>query len=189
MTCDVRLDCAQSDHQLFTPDLFRGPLKHDTAGLLMKTTLLAITHMLTLAGGFALGIYALPILTAPPAPSAAVIDAISARAEFRGHFRRDLPGSDLLHWGDGDIVVARDRVAHTGKLAPGPDYQLYLTPEYVDTRADFARIKDQSVRLGAVHTFDNVIVEVPHGIEVDAFNTAVVWCESFGQFITSARYR
>jgi hypothetical protein len=32
-------------------------------------------------------------------------------------------------------------------------------------------------------------VPVPAGIDPKAYTTVIVWCESFGQFITAARYR
>jgi hypothetical protein len=45
------------------------------------------------------------------------------------------------------------------------------------------------IRVGDVKTFDNFIVTVPEGIDPSAYTTAVVWCESFGEFITAAQYR
>ena len=41
--------------------------------------ILAATHVATLALGFAAGIYALPILTAPPTPDAAALAATGKR--------------------------------------------------------------------------------------------------------------
>ena len=41
----------------------------------MRKLLLAGTHLVALAIGFALGVYTLPILIAPPAPSAAEVAA------------------------------------------------------------------------------------------------------------------
>ena len=40
-----------------------------------------------------------------------------------------------------------------------------------------------------VKTFENFIVPVPESIDTGLFNTVVIWCESFGQFITAAQYR
>ena len=51
--------------------------------------------------GFALGIYLLPIISAPPAPSDAEVTAAMSDAKFTGEFRRDLQDSDALHWGKG----------------------------------------------------------------------------------------
>ena len=151
--------------------------------------ILAISHAAALGAGFALGIYALPILTAPPAPSAGEVGAAAGRAQFRGEFRRDLKDSDLLHWGEGTVSVSGAAIALMGRIAPGPDYKLYLSPEFVETEADFLRLKPRMARVGDVKTFENFIVPVPAGIDPQAYTTAIVWCESFSQFITAARYR
>ena len=66
----------------------------------MKKLILVATHLAALAVGFALGVYFLPILTAPAAPTMGEVQAQSKTAEFKGEFRRDLKGSDLLHWGE-----------------------------------------------------------------------------------------
>jgi Electron transfer DM13 len=155
----------------------------------MKKLLLAVSHLLFAAAGFAAGIYALPILTAPPAPSASEIGAAAGKAEFQGQFRRDLKGSDLLHWGEGTVSVSKTSIALTGRVAPGPDYKLYLSPEFVETKADFMRLKTKMVRVGDVKTFENFIVPVPGNIDPAAFNAVIVWCESFGQFIAAAKYK
>jgi len=49
-----------------------------------KILLLIASHVVALAAGFALGIYALPILTAPPAPSAAEIASQTSQAVYTG---------------------------------------------------------------------------------------------------------
>jgi hypothetical protein len=151
--------------------------------------LLVASHAAVLGIGFALGIYALPILTAPPPPTAAEAASAAGGAMFTGQFRRDLKDSDLLHWGEGTVSIGRERIALTGRLAPGPDYKLYLSPEFVETEADFARLKSTMARVGDVRTFDNFVVEVPPSIDVTRYTTVIVWCETFGQFITAARYR
>lgn len=154
-----------------------------------KILLILTSHVLAGAVGFAAGIYALPLLIAPPAPDKAEIHAISSKAQYRGIFRRDLKDSDALHWGEGGVAVGRNAVSLNGKLAPGPDYKLYLSPEFVETEADFIRLKDMMVRVGDVNTFENFIVPVPESIDPAAYNSVIVWCESFGQFITAAKYQ
>jgi hypothetical protein len=154
-----------------------------------KTLLLMASHILVLAVGFALGIYMLPILTAPAAPSAAEVASQTSQAAYTGEFRRDLKDSDLLHWGEGTVSVGKQSIALLGKLAPGPDYKLYLSPEFVETKADFARLKPRMVRVGDVRTFENFVVPVPATIDISGYNTVIVWCESFAQFITAAKYR
>ena len=154
-----------------------------------KFLLLIISHVAVGAIGFAGGIYMLPILIAPPAPAEAEVLEIASQAQFTSEFRRDLAGSDALHWGEGIVSVSRSAVSLMGKLAPGPDYKLYLSPEFVETEADFNRLKIEMVRVGDVKTFENFLVPVPESIDPAAYNTVVVWCESFGQFITAAKYQ
>ncbi|MGB5259809.1 MAG: DM13 domain-containing protein [Gammaproteobacteria bacterium] len=150
---------------------------------------LAISHTLVAAAGFAAGIYALPILTAPEAPSNTEMAAALGQAEFTGEFKRELADSDLLHWGEGTVSVGRQFISLHGRIAPGPDYKLYLSPAFVETEAEFIRRKEEMVHVGDVRTFENFVVPVPESVDPAAFNTVVVWCESFGQFITAAKYQ
>ena len=76
-----------------------------------------------------------------------------------------------------------------GRLAPGPDYKLYLSPEFVETEADFLRLKPRMARVGDVRTFENFVVPVPPAIDPAGYSAVVIWCERFGQFITAAKYR
>jgi hypothetical protein len=154
-----------------------------------RLLLLAGTHGIALAIGFALGIYLLPILTAPDAPTTEEVAGAARGAQFHGEFRRDLKDSDFLHWGEGKVSVSRSAIALAGKVAPGPDYKLYLSPEFVETEADFARLKPRMARVGDVRTFENFVVPVPSTIDPGAYNTVIVWCESFSQFISAAKYR
>ena len=156
----------------------------------MKNFLLLIfSHASIAALGFAGGIYALPILTAPPAPADAEVLEISSQAQFKSEFKRDLAGSDALHWGEGVVSVSRAAVSLMGKLAPGPDYKLYFSPRFVETEEDFNRLKSEMVRVGDVNTFENFLVPVPESIDPAGYKAVVVWCESFGQFITAAKYQ
>ena len=155
-----------------------------------RTALLLVTsHIAAAAAGFAGGIYALPILIAPAAPTIEEMKAATAQVQFTARFKRDLKGSDALHWGEGVVSIAPNAISFAGKLAPGPDYKLYLSPEFVETEADFNRLKKTMVRVGDVKTFENFVVSVPAGIEPAKYSAVIVWCETFGQFITAAKYR
>lgn len=155
----------------------------------MRILILAITHGLTGAIGFALGIYLLPILTAPDAPDAAVLEEMAAEALFTAEFTRDLRGSDFLHWGEGTISLTPAQIVHEGALAPGPDYKVYLTTVPVEHEDEFDPIKAEAALVGDVKTFQGFLLDVPEGVDVSAYSTIVVWCESFGEFITSATYQ
>jgi hypothetical protein len=154
-----------------------------------KILLLLITHALVGFAGFAAGIYFLPILTAPPAPTESEVAAVASQATYTGEFRRDLADSDALHWGEGTVSISPTAISLMGSVAPGPDYKLYLSPEFVETEADFERLKSRMARVGDVKTFENFLVDVPDSINPDDYTTVIVWCESFGEFITSAQYR
>ena len=154
-----------------------------------RTLLLLASHAAVAAAGFAGGIYALPILIAPAAPTAAELKTATAQVLFTGTFKRDLKDSDSLHWGEGVVSIASSAISLSGKLAPGPDYKLYLSPEFVETEADFNRLKKSMVRVGDVKTFENFVVPVPASIEPARYAAVIVWCETFGQFITAAKYR
>lgn len=154
-----------------------------------KVFLLIASHIAAAIVGFGAGIYLLPILTAPTGPAVSDVRAAAEGAQYSGRFRRDLEDSDAFHWGDGTVFVGRKAISLEGKIAPGPDYKLYLSPEFVETETDFIRLKPSMVRVSDVKTFENFIVPVPESIDPEAFNTVVVWCESFSQFITAAQYR
>ena len=70
-----------------------------------RLILMVFSHGAVLAIGFALGIYFLPILTAPEAPDAAMLQQKAENAQFTAEFTRELRGSDFLHWGEGTVSI------------------------------------------------------------------------------------
>lgn len=154
-----------------------------------KIALLLVSHGLVAALGFAGGIYALPILTAPPAPSIQSVSQVSANSMYQAQFVRQLQDSDLLHWGDGTVSLGPEQISFIGALSPGPDFKLYLSPRFVETEVEFERLKPEMIQVGDVRTFDNFIVPLSADINLADYTTVIVWCESFGQFITAAKYR
>ena len=61
--------------------------------------------------------------------------------------------------------------------------------ERLETEADFLRLKARMVRVGDVRTFRNFVVPVPASVNPSDYSSVIVWCETFNQFITAARYR
>ena len=155
----------------------------------MRKLVLLFTHALALAAGFGLGVYLLPILTAPAAPEAAMLIEKAKAATYSTSFTRDLDGSDFLHWGEGTVSLSATEIVHQGRLAPGPDYRLYLVPDFVETEAQFEAIKADALQVGEIKSFDGFLVSLPDGVELVAYTTVLVWCEAFGEFITAAKYR
>lgn len=147
-----------------------------------------ITHTITLGVGFALGIYLLPVLTAPPAPTEQIIRHFDS-AQFTANFTKERQDSDFFHWGEGKVNISDSQISFMGELAPGPDYKLYLSPEFVETEAKFNELKSQMVQIGDVKSFGGFSLPVDSSVDIGEYNTVVVWCESFGEFITSAQYK
>jgi len=154
-----------------------------------KLAFLAVTHISIGFAGFILGVFSLPLLTAPPSPTNEALAQVSSDAMFTTRFVKNLKDSDFLHWGEGDVYLSDNQIALDGRLAPGPNYMLYLSPEFVETEDDFRLLKHRMVNVGDVNTFDNFIVSVPDDIDLQQYNSVIVWCEAFGQFITAAKYQ
>ena len=151
--------------------------------------LLLASHIAMCVAGFAAGIYVLPILIAPPSPTESEIKSMASQVSYTAEFKRDLKDSDAFHWGEGQVSIGSEVIFLMGSLAPGPDYKLYLSPEFVETEADFTRLKSTMALVGDVKTFNNFVVEVPPDIDPGNFTSVIVWCESFGEFISAAKYR
>ncbi|NRD74462.1 DM13 domain-containing protein [Shewanella sp. VB17] len=152
------------------------------------TLALFVSHLLVAGSGVMMGIYLLPIITAPMAPDQASLELTVKNRDYTGTFSRDRIDSDFLHWGEGEISISPDNIAFSGELAPGPDYRLYLSPEFVETELDFHRLKSSMILVGAINTFGNFIVPIPNNVDPSQYMSLVVWCESFSQFITSGTY-
>jgi hypothetical protein len=153
-----------------------------------KVLVLTASHLFFLGVGFAGGIYVLPILTAPPAPEQAIVEQASQTSNYIGTFSRDRKDSDAFHWGEGEFAIGPDSISFLGNLAPGPDYKLYLSPDFVETEEAFKRLKNTMVQVGDVKTFENFIVSLSSEIDPADYKSAIVWCESFGEYITSGIY-
>ena len=52
-----------------------------------------------------------------------------------------MTGSDFAHWGEGDVCITAEKIIFQGRLAIGPDYYLYYTPNFVESGGDFDKSK------------------------------------------------
>ena len=140
----------------------------------MTKLLLILSHGGTALLGFALGIYLLPILVEPAAPDLMAVEATLTTPLFTTEFERQREDSDALHWGEGQLRLYSDTIIFEGELAPGPDYRLYLTQEFVETEAGFLALKDRSIEIGAVKTFDGFVLNHAFAVNDPRYTTAVV---------------
>lgn len=153
-----------------------------------KLFVLLCSHIVVFGCGFGLGIYALPNLIAQRMP---VTDLAATKVDkplFTGQFVRNLEDSDFLHWGEGKVTISATQFTLEGRLAPGPNYKLYFSPRFVETEAEFNQYKSQMVVAADIMRFENVTVDLHKSVDPTAFNSVIIWCEAFGEFITAARY-
>ena len=154
-----------------------------------KILILLFTHGFVLIVGFGLGVYFLPILTAPKSVEISKINEYENMSLYQTEFVRDLRGSDPLHWGEAKVTISDKKITVNGSIAPGPDYKLYLTSEFTQHEDEFLPIKEMAQYVAEVKSFENFVVNVPSNVDVSKFSTVVIWCESFNEFITAAKYQ
>ena len=154
-----------------------------------KLLLLVISHVSLGFAGFALGIYMLPIMTASQAPSGGALAIALQDSRYVAEMQKQRKDSDWLHWGQGTITLSDDFIVIQGELAPGPDYRLYLSDTFIETEQDFLANKSKLVQVSQVPSFGTSIHALPTHLKLDDYNTVIIWCEAFGQYITSAQYK
>ena len=158
----------------------------------MKKLIFALIFLAIGIGiGFAAGVYTLPIIIELQSDREQVANLTPAD-EFdpTGHFDRDSPGSDALHWGEGTVRVSSGKLIFEDnvKFAPGPDYRIYLSKKYADTKSDFAKIKPFAIEIAKLRTFSGPLeFDLPATLNADEYDNVVVWCETFSMYIASAR--
>ncbi|SHI05863.1 DM13 domain-containing protein [Ferrimonas marina] len=155
----------------------------------MNRLVLLFSHLAALLLGVALGIYFLPIWTAEAPPPATQLSELAQQAQYQGEFSRERQDSDALHWGEGVLSIRDGVVGFQGQLAPGPAYRLYLSPNFIETESAFLAQREQMVAVGEIRSFEGFMLTLPDGVDPAAYTTAVIWCEAFDQFISSASYQ
>ena len=142
-------------------------------------------------GGVLLGVYTLPILVEwrhgvqerAEAPEASENDP-------EGQFDRNSPGSDPLHWGEGRVRVSESSLVFEEdvRLSPGPDYRVYLSKSFAQTKEEFLEAKPKAVEIASLEVFSGPLsFPIPPEVDPDVYDNVVVWCEAFSMYIASAR--
>ena len=155
----------------------------------MRILFLIFSHGAVLGIGFALGVYFLPILTAPKSANLSQIEQVVANPVYKAEFKKGQRGNDFFHWGEGQLVITNNEIALKGKVAPGPDYKIYLTKKFVEHEDEFLPIKQNALYVADLKVFENFIVPLDKKINFEDYNTILIWCEAFKEFITSAKYK
>jgi len=139
--------------------------------------------------GFMAGIYTLPIMIAPEPLSMLELATASQNARYKVMISGDLDGSDFLHNGTGEFYLSPSKIVFKGSLTPGPDYQLYLSKQFVENEEQFKQHQNSMINIAEVKRFDGFIKQVPDQLDIDEYTTIVIWCEAFEEFITAAKYK
>ena len=155
----------------------------------MKAIKLIFSAVLIFSFGFSMGIYTLPLMVAPPSLSMLELATAAQSAKYQVQIPDELDGSDLLHYGKGEFYISESKIVFKGKLAPGPDYQLYLSKQFVENESQFNEHKDSMLNISEVKRFDGFISVVPNDVDINQFNSVIIWCEAFGEFITAAKFK
>lgn len=150
---------------------------------------LAVSHSTAFMLGLVVSVYILPVITAPDSPDENDMAQHISQVDFHGQFHYDLKGSDVLHRGQGRLLIGNGYLAFDGKLSPGSDYRMYFSPVFIETEEAFLQHKERMLYIGDINTFDRFLLALPDDIDWDNYTTAVVWSEAFGQFISAARFR
>jgi len=107
---------------------------------------------------------------------------------YKAEFKKGQRGNDFFHWGEGQLVITNNEIALKGKVAPGPDYKIYLTKKFVEHEDEFLPIKQNALYVADLKVFENFIVPLDKKINFEDYNTIIIWCEAFKEFIASAKY-
>lgn len=150
---------------------------------------LLVSHLGVFGLGFGAGVYYLPILTATNNATDGEVQMVKDNARYSGVFSKNQEGSNPVHWADGKLYVSNNEIAFEGTVAPGPDYKIYLTKTQANNKASFLKIKEDSLYIGDLKNFGNFKKAIPNGVNIDEYTTVQIWCERYGQFISSAPYK
>jgi len=45
------------------------------------------------------------------------------------------------------------------------------------------------LQIAPIKAFSNFSVDIPQGLDISGYNTVLIWCEAFSQFITAAEIK
>ena len=152
------------------------------------TLMFLVGGALGLAGGFALGIFVYPYLfLADIVAQEKVADQGARKVLARGEFIHANP-SDPIHYGKGRVTLY-DGVLHLEpdfEVGPGPKFHVYLVPEK-DVLPSTNVARTMFVDLGRLKAFKgSQNYDIPAGVDVAKYDSAVIWCEQFGVLISPA---
>lgn len=137
--------------------------------------------------GFALGILAFPYIFPPPPATEQLTEADRSPLVATGNFIHANP-SDPVHYGSGKVSVYEKTVflEPDFEVGPGPKYHVYLVPK-ANVRQNADVPDTMLVDLGRLRAFKgSQRYEIPAGVDLQKYQSIVIWCEAFGVLISPA---
>jgi Electron transfer DM13 len=143
--------------------------------------------MLGTAFGVALGFFIFPFVFPPPVASEQLADAERSKLVASVTFIHANP-SDPVHYGRGRVSVYEHAVflEPDFEVGPGPAFHVYLVPKAsIRSSSD---LKDAMfVDLGGLRAFKGgQRYLIPAGVNLNAYQSVIIWCERFGVLISPA---
>lgn len=156
----------------------------------MKNVLIGVLFGVILggAGGFAGGIFLFPYLFPPPPVNEMVVDKDKRKVLARGDFIHANP-ADPVHYGQGMVTVYEGllHLEEDFEVGPGPKFHVYLVPD-ADITPDTRVEQTMYVDLGRLKAFSgSQNYAIPDGVNIQDFQSVVVWCEQFNVLISPAK--
>ena len=141
--------------------------------------------------GIMLTIIAYPFVFPPPEVNEQINNVEDKQKTHSGMFIHPNP-SDPIHWGQGEVIIYQhdnNYEVFLGKdfeVGPGPAYHVYLsTGSDIKTNGQFENASNFDI--GKLKSFkSSQVYQVSSEVELSQINSVVIWCETFGQLITSA---
>lgn len=137
--------------------------------------------------GVALGFFLFPYIFPPPEAMEQLTQSEKTSLVAKGTFIQADPG-DPVHYGKGKVSIYKKTVfLHEDfEVGPGPDFHVYLVPK-VKVRASADVADTMYVDLGRLRSFKgSQKYPIPAGLDLNKFETVVVWCQQFSVLISPA---
>jgi len=152
----------------------------------------ALGGVLGIGAGFGLGIYLFPFIFPPPAGTDVLTQAEKQEPVFASGTFIHADPSDRVHWGEGNVTVFRNQIFLNPnfKVGPGPDYRVLLVKKAgIKTKEEMKKLiaDKQYVEVSGLRSFEGgQRYAIPASVNVEEYQSVVIWCWAFSQLISPA---
>lgn len=148
--------------------------------------------------GVAATVFVYPFIFPPPQVNEKIENIQSKKLIAHGKFIHPNP-LDPIHWGKGNVSIYSHRngvlrevyFAKDFQVGPGPAFYVYLSQGVnIRNNSEFKKYQSSNVELSVLKSFKgSQLYKIPSKINLQKFQSVVVWCKTFHQLITSANLK